>query len=101
MNSETSITNSEQKHNKELLQVALSFAFERTGTEPYNLDGIADDVITEFPNISENGIKSALRNGGLGKYGRTYKLTTQEVCIWIRKYLEDTNKVITHNDPVN
>jgi hypothetical protein len=29
-----------------------------------------------------------LRNGGLGKYGRTYKLSTQEVCYWIREHIK-------------
>jgi hypothetical protein len=33
-------------------------------------------------------IRQALRNGGLGKYGRTYKLSTQEVCYWIREHIK-------------
>jgi hypothetical protein len=33
-------------------------------------------------------INEAIRLGSLGKYGRTYKLNTQEVCMWIHEYLK-------------
>jgi hypothetical protein len=47
------------------------------------------DISTEFKTIELEEIQKAIRNGSLGKYGRTYKFSTQEVCIWIREYLED------------
>jgi hypothetical protein len=68
------------------LRLAIATAFERTGTEPYNIDGMIRDIYSEFPKLDEAQIKKAIRNGGLGVYGKTFKLTTQEVCIWIRNY---------------
>ena len=37
-------------------------------------------------------IQKAIRSGSLGKYGRTYKFTIQEVCFWVREYLKEKNK---------
>lgn len=77
---------------KQTLKQSIVVAFERTGTTPLNaeqIDSMAEDVLSEFPDITDSEIKKALRNGGLGKYGKTYKLTTQELCIWIRQYLDD------------
>lgn len=71
-----------------LLQEALFFAFERTKSEPFDVSALIKDVLTEFPNVDINKIITALRNGGLGKYGRTFRLSTQEVCFWIREYLK-------------
>jgi len=51
-----------------------------------------NDVITEFKNLKDSDFRIALRNGGLGKYGKTYKLTTQEVCVWIREYLRENKQ---------
>lgn len=67
----------------------IGVAFERTGTEPYNIENMVKDIEIEFPNLSEEDFRDAIRNGGLGKYGKTYKLTTQEVCVWIREYLKE------------
>ena len=64
----------------------LAVAFERTNTEPYNIEKMSHDITTEFPDLSDDDFKKAIRNGGLGKYGKTYKLSTQEICIWIREY---------------
>jgi hypothetical protein len=44
------------------------------------------DVLEEFPRVKEVDLISAIRNGGLGMYGRTFRLSTQEVCYWIRQY---------------
>ena len=76
-----------------LLRIAIATAFERTGTDPYNIDSMVNDIFTEFPNITEEQITKSMRNGGLGMYGKTYKLTTQEVCIWIRTYLKDSGPI--------
>lgn len=74
------------------LQTSLLVAFERTATEPYDMQNMVKDVLTEFPNIKDNDITLAIRSGSLGKYGKTYKFSTQEVCIWIREYLKEKNK---------
>jgi len=73
------------------LQTSLLVAFERTATEPYDMQNMVKDVLTEFSNIKNDDITLAIRNGSLGKYGKTYKFSTQEVCIWIREYLKQKN----------
>ncbi|MCV6900884.1 hypothetical protein OE165_28020, partial [Escherichia coli] len=65
-----------------------NIAFERVGTEPYNIENMINDVIAEFPRITEKTFTPAIRNGSLGKYGKTYKLSTKDLCIWIREYLK-------------
>jgi hypothetical protein len=75
------------------LQASILIAFERTLTEPYNIENMVKDIISEFPRTNPDEIVKAIRSGSLGKYGKTYKLSTQEVCIWIREYLKEKNKV--------
>lgn len=75
------------------IQASLLVAFERTMTEPYNIDNMVKDIMSEFPRLKDNELTLAIRNGSLGKYGKTYKLSTQEVCIWIREFLKEKNKV--------
>lgn len=75
------------------LQASILIAFERTLTEPYNIENMVKDIISEFPKVKPEDVLKAIRNGGLGKYGKTYKLSTQEVCIWIREYVKEKNKV--------
>ena len=82
--SETANTNKKQD-----LLTALILAFERTRSEPFDVTGLMQDVLTEFSNINSDEIITALRLGGLGMYGRTFKLSTQEVCFWIRQYLKE------------
>jgi hypothetical protein len=74
------------------IEASVVIAFERTLTEPYNINNMVKDIISEFPRISPEEIVKAIRNGSLGKYGKTYKLSTQEVCIWIREYLKEKSK---------
>lgn len=81
------------QHSKQVLKQAIAVAFDRTGTIPPEINVInamVEDIFSEFPKLDELQIKKALRNGGLGMYGKTFKLTTQELCIWIRQYIEDT-----------
>lgn len=52
------------------------------------LNRIVLDIFKEFEGIDTNLIITSLRNGSLGKYGKTYKLNVQELCIWIREYLK-------------
>lgn len=77
------------------IATSLSVAAQRTGTELKDINrGMAIDIYNEFEELNENDIKKAIRNGSLGKYGFTYKLTTQVVCIWIREYLKENDKWI-------
>lgn len=79
---------SEQKTLKHSLRTSILLAFERVGTEPYNIENMINDVLTEFPRVKEETFTPAIRNGSLGKYGKTYKLSTQDICIWVREYLK-------------
>jgi hypothetical protein len=74
------------------LNQSIAVAIERTKTEPFNIQPMAQDILSEFPKISNDEFTLAIRNGSLGKYGKTYKLSTQEVCFWIREYLKEKNK---------
>lgn len=67
----------------------LAVAFERTRTEPFDITKMVKDILSEFNHITDAQIRDAIRNGGLGKYGVSYKLSTQVVCFWIREYLRD------------
>jgi len=53
-----------------------------------NIDLTITDIISEFGYVSLKQIRESLRKGSLGHYGKTYKLSTQEVCVWIREYLK-------------
>ena len=67
---------------------------ERLNMEIKNIDNVSHDIAKEFYYANIMQITVALRNGSLGHYGSTYRLNTQELCIWIRKYLLDNKKVL-------
>jgi hypothetical protein len=71
------------------LKPSLAIAMQRTEMELKNIDETIEDIYTEFEFMSLGDIKKAIRNGSLAKYGRTYKLSTQEVCYWIREYVKE------------
>lgn len=73
------------------LEKSLLFAFERTKTETFDVTGLIQDVLSEFPKLSGVDFILALRNGSLGMYGRTFKLSTQEICFWVREYIKSKN----------
>lgn len=67
---------------------------ERTGTPLVAVDQIAKDIKEEFKDVDQKRIIKALRDGGLGRYGKTYKLCTQEICMWIREEIKcDSEKI--------
>lgn len=71
---------------------SLALASERTRCELKHPNNIIRDVFQEFSSMSAKDISEALKNGSLGLYGKTYKLSTQEVCIWIREYKKELDK---------
>lgn len=79
-------TNEDVKINN--LKLSIAFAFERTRSEPFKIDGMVGDILSEFPKLPSEKITEAIRNGSLGKYGRTFRLSTQEVCYWIREHIK-------------
>ena len=47
------------------------------------------DISSKFKGVPQEKIFEAIKKGSLGEYGRTYRLSTQEICIWIREYLKE------------
>lgn len=70
------------------IKASLYLAIERTDSELLNINSTTKDVFSEYSHLKLKEINEAIRLGGLGKYGRTYKLTTQEVMMWIREYVK-------------
>jgi hypothetical protein len=70
---------------------SLAIAMERLEMEIKNIDNTIDDICTEFSSNKLSDIKEAIRKGSLGKYGRSYRLSTQEISYWIREYLKEKN----------
>jgi hypothetical protein len=70
------------------IKCSLAMVMHRLGMDFKDITMTSNDIVTEFNFMSLKQIREALRNGSLGKYGRTYKLSTQEVCFWIREYLK-------------
>jgi len=48
-----------------------------------------DFIKSEFKDISIDTLTKALKKGASGHYGKTYRMCDQELCIWIRAYLEE------------
>ena len=70
------------------IKKSLVIVMERLNMDFKNIDTTALDIFTEFKYMKLPMIIEALRKGSLGAYGSTFRLNTQEVCIWIRKYNE-------------
>lgn len=68
------------------LKKSLALAMERLDMDLKDIDATSFDIQNEFPNTKLTDIRCALKKGALGAYGRTFKLSTQEVCFWIREY---------------
>jgi hypothetical protein len=63
----------------------------RTQFELLNIEDTSELIKEEFKYLTLLDIRTAIRNGTSGKYGRSYKLSTQEVCFWIREYDKSKN----------
>ena len=74
------------------LKPSLAIAMERTDCEIKNINAIIQDIFSEFSDKKLIDIKEAIRQGSFGKYGITYKLTTQVICFWINQYLKEKYK---------
>jgi len=74
------------------LKKSLAVAMQRTNTEIISFELTLKDILIEFNNKKIIDVIEAIRQGGLGRYGITYKLTTQIVCYWINQYLKEKYK---------
>lgn len=63
-----------------------------------NIFTTAKDISDEFPKITLDNIREAIRRGSLGEYGVTYKLNTQTVCVWIREYAKNNGLIYTKSN---
>ena len=73
------------------LKSSLVVVMQRLDMEFSNVNATISDIVNEFHYLKLKDVIQALRSGSLGNYGRTYKLSTQEVCIWIRKFTDTKN----------
>lgn len=65
---------------------------ERTDCEIKNIDNVVFDISEEFKNKKLVDVKEAIRQGAFGKFGITYKISTQVVGYWINQYLKEKYK---------
>ena len=68
-----------------VIKSALIVAMQRLNLELENIDATITDVMTEFKTTSLEKIVEAIRSGSLAKFGKCYKLSTHEICHWIRQ----------------
>lgn len=90
---QTSESNIQTYKKTEVIKLSMALAIERTNTPAFNVDNLVGDVLDEFKGVSVNIITEAIKKGSLGSYGKTYKLSTQEVCIWVREHIKIHGKV--------
>jgi len=70
---------------------SLIIAMSRTQFELLNLDDTCKLIKNEFRFLSLREVRQAITKGTAGEYGRSYKLSTQEVCYWIHQYVKEKN----------
>jgi hypothetical protein len=69
---------------KEVAKAAVYLAESNiTGTE---VKQYAEQLLETFPKMKIQKINEAINFGYTGGFGRTFKLTLQEICVWIRCY---------------
>lgn len=74
------------------LKKSLATAMQRVDMQFNDIDLTVKDLYEEFGFLTLKEIRTAIRNGSMSKYGRSFKLSTQEVCFWIREFLKEKNK---------
>lgn len=75
----------------EKIKQSIKSLFQRTKIAGTKEDGeiILEAISEAFPTLRPEHIDKAIRKGSLGEYGKIYnRLTAQEICIWIRAYME-------------
>jgi len=79
------------------VEKSIVLAFERVGLMPEHISNISNDLKSAFPTAKDEIIIEVIKEGALGAYGRTYRMSSQEICIWVRGYLKIRNKYIDAN----
>jgi hypothetical protein len=74
------------------IRQSLLVAIQRVELNFKNIDLTISEISKEFNYVLLKDVIEAIRLGSFGKYGITYKLTTQTVSFWIREYLKSNKK---------
>ena len=72
------------------VKIALTVLYDRL-ENPLSLDKlnkVSNDLKSEFLDLDCSLLITAMRNGAFAKYGRTFKLTVQEISFFIISYLK-------------
>ena len=79
-----------------IISTAIAKAYERVGiqSDEKNIINTVVFIKDEFSDLKLNQFIEALKNGASGKYGRTYRMSPQEICIWIREYKKNYKEPI-------
>lgn len=82
--------NSIQIFDERQVKASIMLSFERTGVKFNESTArlIYDGVMDLFPQVPTEMITAAIKKGSYGEFGETYRLSAQEVCKWIRSYLD-------------
>lgn len=88
------LTEKQEKDKLKIITIQTSLGFVMKRLDNTNLDVLSatEAIFETFPRMPLENIKLAIKNGSTGKYGRTYKLTTQEICYWIREFIKEDVK---------
>jgi len=74
------------------LKTQLALAMQKTDCEIKNIDWLIIDIVSEFGNKKTIDILEAIKQGSIGKFGISFKLTTRVVGYWINQYLKEKYK---------
>tara|TARA_R110000868_G_scaffold14021_1_gene65427 strand:+ start:19650 stop:19970 length:321 start_codon:yes stop_codon:yes gene_type:complete len=97
---QTKLETDTQTYNN-ILKSSLALAFERTNLPAFNIDNLVNDISNKYKNLPNEIMLTAIKKGALGEFGRTYRMSTQEVCIWINEHLKSINRDINGKPKIN
>lgn len=72
------------------VKIAITVLYDRLES-PLSLEKLnklTEDIKSEFGDLNHNLLVTAMRNGAYAKYGRTFKLTVQEISFFIVNHLK-------------
>ncbi len=96
---QTKLQKKEMEIKKELV-----IALDRTGignVEENILDRISIAILQNFKDVNLSFLLEAINDGGLGRYGRSYRFSVQEICLWIYSKLKvNQNTTINLSDKI-
>ena len=78
--------------------MAKAFARTEKPCTPETIELITSEIIDEYGDLPTDVIIQALMKGGRGKYGGTFILSVQQICIWIDRYIKENPEADIDND---